>query len=464
MDRDARKKRQVQVQTLLKSVEGRLLEIPGVKTVAVGLKVTNGKMTDDIVLRIGVEEKRPISELSPEEMIPSEIDGIETDVFVWTPTKAMSDTSRYRPIRGGIQIGNGTGSVGTLGCLATQNSGGATVALSNHHVMFAGKSATATGIEIAQPDFSCCCCCRAGKVGAVLAGSIGGTVDCAIASIDADIQHLQEVVEIGGIAGTGVAVVGDAVRKRGRTTELTTGTVSMVNFATTSSDSGLSFTDQIFVTPDAAHPNFVEGGDSGSALLDEDNNVIGLIWGQNGNAGVANPIADVEAALDITVFAQSTTAAAMPAVAMLPQPGSDGVIRRRDWEAMLWAETDSQDLLGRKVAQHWNEVWNLILTNREVGLRWQRGQGPAFAAAFERTTRVTSYRVPDDVDGVSFTQLLLSMATALEQHGSEALKADIRAEGIGWIPILQGCRTADELWLAYHNIKATQEAAARNAG
>ena len=133
MDRESRKKRQIQVQKLIKKVEGELLAIPGVKTLAVGLKITDGKMSEDIVLRVGVEEKRPISELSPKDVIPPEIEGIATDVFVWTPTKAITDTARYRPIRGGIQIGNGTGSVGTLGCFATRNTGGATVMLSNHH-------------------------------------------------------------------------------------------------------------------------------------------------------------------------------------------------------------------------------------------------------------------------------------------------------------------------------------------
>ncbi len=462
MDRETRKKRQIQVQKLLKKVEGQLLAIPGVKTLAVGLKITEGKMTEDIVLRVGVAEKRPMSELSLKEVIPSEIDGIATDVFVVTPTETTADTNRYRALVGGIQIGNGTGSVGTLGCFARRNVENDVVMLGNQHVMFAGKSVTATDIEIAQPGFSCCCCCRSGKVGDVVGGVIGGTIDAAIATIVGDVSTLQEVTEIGGIAGTDAAVVGDAVKKRGRTSGLTSGTVSMLNFAT-NNDQGQNFTDQIFINPDAGFTDFQVGGDSGAALLDEDNNVVGLMWGKNGNAGVASPIADVESQLNITVFAQVTTGAAAPVVASMPPPGSDGVVRRRDWEALLWAETESDDPTGRKIGRHWNEVWDLIQTNREVGLRWQRGQGPAFAAAFERTTRVTSYRVPEDVDGVSFTQLLLAMATALEQHGSAALKADIRAHGIGWIPALQECRSADDLWRVYHNIKAAECSAARAA-
>lgn len=460
MDRQERLRRQTEVGALIEKVGPRLLSLPGVTSLAVGLKESGGAWGDAIVLRVGVEKKRPLSEIPEGEVIPPEIEGIATDVFEARPTRPVADTSRNRPLMGGIQIGNGTGSLGTLGCLAKRNAEDDWVILSNHHVMFAGKDASATDIEIAQPDFSCCCCCRSGKIGDVLAGSIGGLVDCAIASIAADVQHVQEIVDIGGVAGTDVAVVGDAVRKRGRTTELTRGTVTMVNFATTSSQ-GNAFTNQIFVSPDAGITNFVETGDSGSALVNGDDRVVGLIWGQNGNAGVANRIADVEAALSITVVAQTTVSAARAPVVRMPPAGSDGVVRRRDWEAMFWAERDSGNALARKVAAHWPEVWELIRTNREVGLRWQRGQGPAFVAAFERTTRVTGYRVPEEIAGVSFTQLLLSMAAALERHGSNALRADIRDEAVGWIPRLQTCRTADALWLEYQRLKQAADAARR---
>jgi hypothetical protein len=463
LDRQERLRRQTEVEALIERVSPRLLSSPGVRTLAVGLKESGGTWGDAIVLRVGVEKKRPLAEIPEDEVIPTEIEGIQTDVFEARTTRPVADTGRYRPLMGGIQVGNGTGEVGTLGCLAKRNAEDDLVILSNHHVMFAGKDATDTGIEIAQPDFSCCCCCRSGKIGVVLAGSIGGLVDCAIASIVNDVQHVQEIVDIGGVAGTDVAVVGDAVHKRGRTTELTRGTVTMVNFATTSSQ-GNAFTNQIFVNPDAGFTNFVEPGDSGSALMNGDDMVVGLIWGKNGNAGVANRIADVEAALSITVMANTTVSAARAPVVRMPPVGSDGVVRRRDWETMFWAERDSDNPLSRKVAAHWEEVWELIHTNREVGLRWQRSQGPAFVAAFERTTRVTSYTVPDKIAGVSFTQLLLSVTAALERHGSEGLQADIRNEAVSWIPRIQSCRTTDALWLEYQSLKQAAEAAERDWG
>lgn len=463
MDRESRQRLQIQVQKLLKRVEPELRAIPGVKTLAVGLKVTNGKRSHDIVLRVGVEKKRPMSELSPQEKLPEQIDGIDVDVFEWGNVTMTSDTARYRPLVGGVQITNGTGGNGTLACLARRNVENDVVMLSNFHVMFSGKSDTATGIEIAQPGFSCCCCCRAGKIGEVVGGSLGGTIDACIATISDDIVPLQEVAELGGIRGTDAAVVDDVVRKRGRTSGVTTGVVSMVGIDARNDD-GEILNDQIIIDPDEPGNEFQVEGDSGAALLDEDNNVIGLLWGRAGNAGVACQIANVESALNITIFAQPNTTTAPTPVVQMPPPGSDGVVRRRDWEALLWSETHSKDHLGAKVGQHWNEVWDLIQTNREVGLRWQRGQGPAFAAAFERTTRVTSYRVPEEIDGVTFTHLLLSMATALEQHGSAGLKADIRADAIGWIPVLQNCRTADELWLQYQNIRQSRMRETRDIG
>ncbi len=465
MDRSARLQRQREVEALIESVGPRLLALPGVVTLGVGFKISNDQMSEDIVLRVGVEHKRPVTELQPDEVIPDQIDGIPTDVFESRPGVSTSaDTSRYRPLVGGIQINNGAGGTGTLGCFAKRNTGNDWVGLSNRHVMYAGYEFDAT-IEIAQPGFSCCCCCRSGKIGTVLlgVGATGGPADAAICSLEADIEHHQEVMDIGGITGTATAIVGDKVRKRGRTTHLTTGVISMMGISFIS-DTG-TFTNTMIITPDAAHPRFCDFGDSGSVVINEGNAVVGLIFAKSSNdkdAG-AHPIAAVESALDITIAAQLSTRGTMPSVVQMPPPGSDGVIRRRDWEGMLWGELD-RDGTSRKIAAHWNEVWALIQHNREVGLRWQRGQGPAFTAAFERTTRVTSYRVPDEIEGVSFTQLLLSMAAALERHGSEALRRDICEDAIGWLPALQRCRTADALWLEYQRIKQAQHEVTRGAG
>ena len=180
------------------------------------------------------------------------------------------------------------------------------------------------------------------------------------------------------------------------------------------------------------------------------------MWGKNGHDGVACHIAEVQTALDITIPAATTTSGADTVVSLAAEAAyRTGTLpaRRRDLEEVLFGEMESHHPLGRLINQHQAEIFELIQHNREVGVRWQRNQGPAFAAAFERTTRKIDYRVPEAIEGVSLTQLLLDMAAVLERNGSAELRRDLRHEGIALIPRLQDCRTADALWQQYELLK-----------
>lgn len=447
--REERIARQKELLELRDRVQSRLMAIPGVRSVGVGLKEVGGKTTDEIVFRVYVTEKKPPSQVPPGERIPAQIDGFDTDVIVWELDKqAAVDSDRYRPLRGGIQITNGSG-YGTLGCFARRNSDSVWVALSNHHVMVEG--APGNDIRIAQPDTGCCCCCVTGYVARVTVSVLGGTVDCAIATLEEDIGKVHDIVEIGTVDGSGLAVSGDIVRKRGRTTNLTTGKIKDVVTESTN-DAGVTLTNQILIEPAAGVPDFVLPGDSGSALVNENHEVVGLICRQRGHNGIANPIADVESALNINIPVADTGVRAFDR--LTPEAAASVAGGRiRDWERLILDEAKTAHPLGLLVGRHRGEIWDLIQHNREVGLRWQRAQGPAYVAAFERTTRTVGYRVPDAIGGISRTELFLAMAVALERNGSPALRADLRAEAIGWIPRLQRCDTAEALWREYQMLK-----------
>lgn len=137
-----------------KAAQRRLLAIPGVHAVGIGLKIVAGQRTSEPSIMVFVVKKKPISALAPEEVIPTEIDGIKTDVFESEiPRPLAADDSRYRPLVGGIQTtpggltpdmvtptnvfpGGGLGLVGTLGCIA--NTGGTNpkiVAITCQHVV-----------------------------------------------------------------------------------------------------------------------------------------------------------------------------------------------------------------------------------------------------------------------------------------------------------------------------------------
>ena len=60
--------------------EGELMNKDGVTGVAVGNKVIGGKKTEELSIVVYVIEKKPVSELKEEDVIPREIEGVRTDV------------------------------------------------------------------------------------------------------------------------------------------------------------------------------------------------------------------------------------------------------------------------------------------------------------------------------------------------------------------------------------------------
>jgi len=157
------------IRDLKRAAEGGLLAIPGVHAVGVGRKIVAGQMTDDPCIMVFVVAKKPTAEIPSGELIPSEIDGVKTDVYESpVPRYLAGDTSSERPIFGGIQIepgglspevkqGNsivsqatGLGGLGTLGCLAvTGDAQPKVVAITCHHVLASPLQATKSTLTVA---------------------------------------------------------------------------------------------------------------------------------------------------------------------------------------------------------------------------------------------------------------------------------------------------------------------------
>ena len=97
-------------------------------------------------------------------------------------------------------------------------------------------------------------------------------MDCAVASHTAR-GFACEIVDIGEVAGQATATLGMAVRKRGRTTGLTFGTVDDINLTVTISYcnglGNVTLTNQIGIEVDTSqNTQFGDGGDSGSVVVD----------------------------------------------------------------------------------------------------------------------------------------------------------------------------------------------------
>lgn len=123
--------------------------------VGYGYKISNGQQTNELALIYSVKEKKAISELLPEEIIPSSINlssgVIKTDVKVVSKIEALAcngdcaqmagpnsalNRSLQRPLMGGLSITskNNVSTVGTLGFIAVDTATQALVGITNNHV------------------------------------------------------------------------------------------------------------------------------------------------------------------------------------------------------------------------------------------------------------------------------------------------------------------------------------------
>jgi hypothetical protein len=130
----------------------RLFAIPGVHAVGIGPKIVNGVATGEPAIIAFVLQKRALVELPENEIIPSDIESVKTDVIETPLPHHQDDTAPYRPLRGGIQIAVNVGGAvegGTLGCIArTDEPTPRIVAITNHHVVASQPKAQPTSLSI----------------------------------------------------------------------------------------------------------------------------------------------------------------------------------------------------------------------------------------------------------------------------------------------------------------------------
>jgi hypothetical protein len=298
--------------------EERLLALPGVTGVDVGFKEVGGVLTDQLAIRVHVAAKK--AKVPAGEKVPATIDGVITDVLerIYEPqvasreidVTAQADTTHYASLQGGISMGpsrviGGSIFAGTLGAIVTDNATGQHAALTNFHVACVDTS-WHVGDRMVQPSRIDTGTVPTDEFGALVRATLSGNVDGAVVSIDAGHANVCSVAEIGNLKGTKAATLGMAVRKRGRTTGLTYGSVDGLA-ATVNVDYGPGLgvrrlSNQISIRTDTArNPMFSDHGDSGSVIVDDAGFVVGLLFAGAGANTVANPISAVQAELNVTL-------------------------------------------------------------------------------------------------------------------------------------------------------------------
>lgn len=316
-----------------------LMKKANVVGVGIGYKEKGGQKTGEPSLVVIVRKKMPLSALRSEDVVPERIERVITDVKEVGDIKALSQnpTDRWRPAPGGVSIGHYQITAGTLGVVVKDAGTNEKLILSNNHVL-ADSNAGEIGDAILQPGpydggtlpadtiaqlvkfvpirFTqeapdCPIGTSVAEVANLVARALGSQhrllavrlqqltnqVDAALAKpVEASIVS-DEILSIGQITGTKEAELGLAVRKSGRTTRLTTGTIDLLD-ATVSVSYGIGrtaiFEGQIISTA------MSQGGDSGSLLVDAAENLaVGLLFAGSDQATIHNPIDAVINALNV---------------------------------------------------------------------------------------------------------------------------------------------------------------------
>jgi hypothetical protein len=123
-------------------------------------------------------------------------------------------------------------------------------------------------------------------------------VDCALARPVNPSDVAATILDIGSIQGLAEGTLGMAVKKSGRTTGFTTGQIIQID-VTVDVQYGpgqvARFTGQLMAGAMSA------GGDSGSAVLSDDNNLVGLLFAGSDTTTIINRIQDVFSLLGVTL-------------------------------------------------------------------------------------------------------------------------------------------------------------------
>ncbi len=308
-------------------------------------------------------------------------------------------------------------------------------------------------IRVGQPDpsfgSSCCHCCSH-RIGRVLDARFD--LDAALIQLDPDIKYKPEIQDLGLVAGFETPAIDMWVLKRGRTTQITNG--ADAGFIRSTNVTGLVpdllrfYKDAVLIKSGTEYP-FAAPGDSGSALINRDNNkVVGLIWGASDIWASATPMDQIVAgfpALQLTLNPAAAQGQAVDAVRTVPKPAAQmeaapESLARATRPVMIGARLDERlreaenEIVsvpaGKEYADlirlHFNEGQQLVNRNRRVATAWHRNGGPELLQAILRIIQLRDEQLPKELNGKPLTECLNRMLRVMARYASPRFSSDLR--------------------------------------
>lgn len=398
--------------------QDRILAIDGVTGIGLGLKRSDGELTDQHAIIVFVEDQATLNRFIADGVIPDTLDGIPTDLVVGGhPKPATPDPlqDKQRPLFGGLQIQAG-GLNGTLGFLANTN-GGATVAVTNEHVI--GAVDTVVG----QAS-------TGNRIGVTGLSKLNQAVDAAYVSLDPgvttsgqigkrDANGDQQLVSVAGTFTPGLGNLPYPVWKTGRSTATTYGNVTIINTAVNHpGGGGIQMTGQLIV--DGGTAPMAASGDSGSAIVDDSNDITALLWGiiPNTNNAVASPIAAVEADLNLAgpVVPENADSQEMPVTDF--EPVIAGVLHR--FEANPRCAP-----VAAFVRIHGAEIDRLLSSNDHLAVAWHKNSGHDILLTVMNNVQDGTTPLPSKIfNGQDVVEAMDAFGAAMKDHGPGDIAED----------------------------------------
>ncbi|AEB75137.1 hypothetical protein CbC4_0457 [Clostridium botulinum BKT015925] len=256
--------------------------------VGLGYKIKNGFYTCIKCIVVFVTKKLPLDKISSCNLVPNFYNGIPTDVVESDIPKTSSLTTKVRPVTAGYCIGVKGLKTGTMGCLVG-NSDYDYILTCNHIV--AGNKREKSKVVVLQPSPE-----YGGKSSKDVIGEVVSFIkvnpesdfndsDAALVLTDRTKASI-DITFLGPIRGTSKARTGQAVQKVGCISGLTKGNIRTINTTITINFLGqeVLFKNQIVTTKMAVD------GDSGSVLLNNNKEAIGLLMANANSNTVYNDI------------------------------------------------------------------------------------------------------------------------------------------------------------------------------
>lgn len=318
------------------------------------------------------------------------------------------------------------------------------------------ECAVSSDVRVGQPvnTFNNSCLrCVDRRIGRVL--DVRLDLDVALIQLDAGLQYKAEVVATPSnwvIAGAHEITDDEAmpefhyrVKKRGRTTGVTMGGVQYLH---ADGDIGSEtvfhrhFTEAIKIVG----PSFSSEGDSGAAILNSSDEVVGILFAGTNNITHAMPIKAITDAFNITIESatQANDVRTVPQLAAQSNATAPTGLARGavaapvirmgvDWDQLSQAEQElAATRLGGEfldvLRKHLPEAQKLIVRNRQFAAAWHRSGGTQILQAILRMPQYRDQSLPTAINGKPLMECLGTIQRALYRYGSRELSTDLASQ------------------------------------